>query len=149
MLGTYEKLWRNPRFGSRGPAVIYPDIFNSFQTDFVESDDKDLLVCTSLNLLCADFMHSNNFEDILSSIALVKAMGGIVTRLLDDNVTHILCDLMPHHKSIEWTCATSASIYRDPQRGVKLNQQLSAMFIKEAPLLITAEWVFEMWKSNH
>jgi hypothetical protein len=125
----------------KGPVIVYPDIFNSFTAEGVDQE-----IYPSLQSLCSGASGVDQFEDMLASIPLIKALGGLVTRLLDDSVTHILCDLSGN-TCVEWTSNTPICIYSDPCRGRKLHDELRNRGLKN-PLLITTEWVYDQWKSD-
>lgn len=136
-----KKIW--DKIGIEGPVVVYPDIFNSFAADVREQE-----LCPSLPSLCADISNVDQFEAILAAIPLLKALGGVVTRSLDERVTFILCNLS-EHRSFEWSWLAPTSIYTDPCRGLKIHNELRKMAMRKNPLLITAEWVHEQWKDTY
>jgi hypothetical protein len=121
--------------------VIYPDIFHTFE------DQRYQGLCLSVEDISYEETVNDQMDDILSVIPLVKTMGGIVTRNLDEHVTHILCDLS-RHKNVQWSSITSRSIYRNPSRGSKLHEQLSVMMLEKVPLLVSSQWVRDLWESD-
>jgi len=134
------KLWGMP--DNRRPIIVYPDIFKTFPANRFQD------LYPTFHDLCSDASEDDEYDDILAVIPLIRTIGGIVTRCLDNSVTHILCPNLSGHTCIEWTSLTPIAIFHDKHQGRKLHDELLNRGMESNLLLISAEWVHDLWKSD-
>lgn len=66
---------------------------------------------------------------VASCVCLANAIGMNVVSCLDQDVTHILCDLQQSvNEMIVWDPSFQASIFRDVSRGENIHKQLLSLF---------------------
>lgn len=68
---------------------------------------------------------------VVSCVCLANAIGMKVVSTLDQDVTHILCDLQDSvNEMVVWDPSFQASIFRDVSRGENIHKQLLSLFSK-------------------
>lgn len=66
---------------------------------------------------------------VASCVCLANAIGMKVVSTLDQDVTHILCDLQDSvNEMIVWDPSFQPSIFRDVSRGGNIHKQLLSLF---------------------
>lgn len=144
--GQLQTLWpyhKDPCKSTESLVILYPDIFSNFGSEEIENSKQ------SPNDREGDIIASRAMGQISSVLPLVKIMGAVVASHLHSGVTHVLCELKKH-KILEWVITLPRSVYADDSSGMLLHKRLMSLEEmapndKKSILLVTPEWVREMW----
>jgi hypothetical protein len=116
--------------------VVYPDIY-----PLNEYGDS----CTSVNAISSDLTN----DWLTSALPLLRVMGAFIASDLNDNVTHVLCDLISSNDEIVYNERTDVNIFTDRHRGRALMERLRTLLCTGTRsdhngttiTLITPNWV--------
>ena len=85
---------------------------------------------------------------IASTVPLLRVMGAFISTELNDDVTHVLCDLIGPNDEIVCNERTDDSIFVDRQRGLELLERLRTLPTRRHVTFISPNWVRKR-KWNH
>lgn len=134
-----QALWPYSRYEEPHPRIVlYPDIFYDNNGLFSEGQVAN----ETCEVLWNDDLSNLPSSSITSALPLARVMGAFVTPHLDDNVTHILCDLTEGPNEIVFDDDVTESIFFDGRRGRLLLDRLKTRVLRDhAILLISPGWL--------
>ncbi len=83
-------------------------------------------------------------SEVASAIPLAKAMGAKLSTCLNDNITHILCDV--HCDTLKWHPFISMNVFNDYKRGMSLHEKLMGLNSEHPVVLVSPAWIRKVWQ---
>eukprot|EP00980_Cylindrotheca_fusiformis_P025863 scaffold14741_cov135-Cylindrotheca_fusiformis.AAC.13 len=137
-------------------VVVYPCIFHN--RNIFGSQDAD--VVASLSRSTPDEWHRWEDEgilrkpvdhDVMSTIPLACGMGAIITRNLNHQVTHVVCNLNHGIDAMAFSAdrkEVSPEKFKDSQQGENLIAHLKASASEGVVHIVSPQWIRKQWTTH-